>query len=361
MVRICKNPVAFEPNVPSVPTLMSRPEARQEIIGAPPPATPSGFRIPRLWRGVETPHRESPSHRRIPGDSTMPPPAVPQPRYKNFNEFLGDAETQKWGERGVLLILSRHGTSLFNRVQQFNGTSRSPLLEEGREQVRGLAHLLATLKIGTIYSSPLERARGSAEIIVETLHLALPVLTHHDLREFERGILEGRPKDLTSAEIDALFARFDDLTFQKRFQEQHQITQEEMALVFSEVRAHRRAMQHYAQMAGLSEDELVQQVYHCESEMSCRPPLGESWADSIVHAQRFITEELSRHDKGAIFVVGHGITHSTMIWELLGYEIKSIEQIYNIKQQIAGLNVLWQDPQTKKWELLVLNSNRFGD
>lgn len=318
------------------------------------------FASSKLFGDPHAPWREYDPVSRSDGVVTILP-SLPKPRYKDFNEFVAEYDQHRWHEHGTVLVLSRHGTSLFNRVRLLNGPSRSPLLQDGEEEVHQLAKSLSPLPIESVYTSPIERAYHSAEILIEALGLARPIYSHHDLEEFERGVLAGRPRKMNSAEVDELFKKFSDPEFQKEFLTTYQISEREMQIVFDEARKHRKILQSYAKQVGMSEDEFVKQVTACENQMDCRPPLGESWNDGIAQAERFIFNEVDRHEKGAVLVVGHSSSHRMMIWKLLGYDIESIDQLYLFDQQIANINVLWRDANTKKWELLVLNSDRFGE
>ncbi len=63
--------------------------------------------------------------------------------------------------------------------------------EFGLEQARLAAPLLLNRGITTIISSPLGRARATADIAATAL--GLPVIVHEDLHEVEFGIKEGEP------------------------------------------------------------------------------------------------------------------------------------------------------------------------
>ncbi|OVE82379.1 hypothetical protein BVY03_01050, partial [bacterium K02(2017)] len=288
-------------------------------------------------------------------------PSLPKPRFASYNEFLKEYKKNNWEEQGTLLVLSRHGTSLFNRVRLINGTNHSPLLEDGKLEASQLAKTLAALPISTIYSSPIERAYQSALIYLDVVGLALPIFVDQDLREFERGVLAGRPRKMTSQEVDHLFKSFSDPKYQVEFRKKYAVSESEMQQVFKEAIKHRKILKSYAEQEGLTEDDFVQLIQNCENSLSCRPPLGESWQDGIDQADRFISEEINRHQSGAILMFGHGGSHRMMIWKLLGHKVKSIDQLYQIKQGISNINILYKPKNSEAWELMVLNSNRFGD
>jgi ribonuclease H / adenosylcobalamin/alpha-ribazole phosphatase len=87
------------------------------------------------------------------------------------------------------LLLARHGQSVSNAVRRFQGVQDVPLSDLGRRQAAALAAAVARRPIAAIYSSPLERARHTAEMVAEATGAPL----HHvdDLRELSLGEWEG--------------------------------------------------------------------------------------------------------------------------------------------------------------------------
>ena len=66
----------------------------------------------------------------------------------------------------MFLHFCRHGESEANLLGAFfNRDSKHPLTERGRAQAEDLARRLALEKLTAIYSSPLTRARQTAEIV----------------------------------------------------------------------------------------------------------------------------------------------------------------------------------------------------
>lgn len=83
------------------------------------------------------------------------------------------------------LLLIRHGETAWNREKIFRGVHDIPLNENGRAQAERLAQALAKRKIHAAYTSPLSRARETAEI---ALHLhSIPVKDHSGLNDFNYG------------------------------------------------------------------------------------------------------------------------------------------------------------------------------
>lgn len=90
----------------------------------------------------------------------------------------------------TLLTLVRHGQTDWNLSRRIQGSTDIPLNETGRADAHAAADRLVGTTHHAVYSSPLVRARETAEIIAERLGLPLadPV---GDLREREFGEGEG--------------------------------------------------------------------------------------------------------------------------------------------------------------------------
>jgi len=96
------------------------------------------------------------------------------------------------------LILVRHGQTLHNVAGKVAGWTDSPLSEAGRAQAEVLAaHLAERHTLHALYSSPLQRARHTAETIGR--RVGLEPIFRDDLKELNFGEME----NLTEAEIAA--------------------------------------------------------------------------------------------------------------------------------------------------------------
>ena len=93
----------------------------------------------------------------------------------------------------ALLLLVRHGEIEANVAQRWHGSTDSTLTERGREQVRLLVAHLARVHgdAVAVYTSPLQRARQTAEPIATAL--AVPLIVSTGLAEFGIGLLENEP------------------------------------------------------------------------------------------------------------------------------------------------------------------------
>jgi broad specificity phosphatase PhoE len=88
------------------------------------------------------------------------------------------------------LCLIRHGITDWNFEGKYQGQSNVPLNDAGRIEVNELAKQLKKLTFSAIYSSDLQRAFETAEIIAK--HLDLPIRIDSRLREINLGEWEGR-------------------------------------------------------------------------------------------------------------------------------------------------------------------------
>jgi broad specificity phosphatase PhoE len=97
------------------------------------------------------------------------------------------------------IFLARHGESDWNVEKRFQGHSDRPLTERGREQAHALANLVGSEKIDAVYTSPLSRARETAEIVAARAGLEAVALP--ELREVDTGSWSG----LSRADVEARF------------------------------------------------------------------------------------------------------------------------------------------------------------
>jgi len=87
------------------------------------------------------------------------------------------------------LILIRHGETLWNEHHKFQGISDIELSPKGMSQAKHLAESLKEESLAKIYTSPLIRARQTAEQIA--LFHCCPVVVVEELKELNQGRLEG--------------------------------------------------------------------------------------------------------------------------------------------------------------------------
>jgi broad specificity phosphatase PhoE len=97
------------------------------------------------------------------------------------------------------ILLARHGETDWNRESRFQGHADPPLNALGRQQAAELAEALANQSLVAVYTSPLRRARETAEVIAARHGLTeIPVA---GLREVDVGSWQA----LTRAEVEQRF------------------------------------------------------------------------------------------------------------------------------------------------------------
>jgi len=102
-----------------------------------------------------------------------------------------DYHTMKVAQSSIRLYFVRHGESEANTQHVIsNRESLFGLTPRGKGQAKALAQNLGNIPITVIYSSPVLRARETAEILSQSLHLSYQVT--EALREYDCGILEDR-------------------------------------------------------------------------------------------------------------------------------------------------------------------------
>jgi len=89
----------------------------------------------------------------------------------------------------VRLVLVRHGESVGNAERRLQGQGDYPLTERGRDQSRRLAERLAGPELAAVYSSPIARARETAELIAAPHGLSVVLLP--GVREYDFGDAAG--------------------------------------------------------------------------------------------------------------------------------------------------------------------------
>lgn len=86
------------------------------------------------------------------------------------------------------LYVVRHGETIWNVERKVQGITDIPLTEKGRKDAEELQELISTLNIDVVISSPLDRARETAKILVNN---SLPINTDDRIKERDWGMNEG--------------------------------------------------------------------------------------------------------------------------------------------------------------------------
>ena len=97
------------------------------------------------------------------------------------------------------IYLFRHGETVWNVEGRYQGQLDSPLTEKGKKQaldnVQKLKKYITLKDRLKFYSSPLGRAKATAEIMVKELKIPLSTIIFEDrIQEFNYGIFEGETK-----------------------------------------------------------------------------------------------------------------------------------------------------------------------
>lgn len=88
------------------------------------------------------------------------------------------------------LYLIRHGETDWNRRALYQGTTDTALNARGRAQAEAVAALLRGVDFDAGYTSPLKRARETAETVLRGT--GVPLVTVPELREISYGLWQGR-------------------------------------------------------------------------------------------------------------------------------------------------------------------------
>lgn len=91
------------------------------------------------------------------------------------------------------LLVARHGETPWNAENLVCGSTDLPLTEAGLLQAQALAQQVVGRGISVIVSSPMLRARQTAQPSAE--RLGLPLILEDRFREQDYGIYEGKPRN----------------------------------------------------------------------------------------------------------------------------------------------------------------------
>lgn len=87
------------------------------------------------------------------------------------------------------LLLARHGQTEWNAIRRFQGSSDVALSDLGRRQAEALGRAVEGRRLAAVYTSPLRRARETAEIALGGRPVPLTIVP--ELAEFGLGEWEG--------------------------------------------------------------------------------------------------------------------------------------------------------------------------
>ncbi|MFD1471446.1 histidine phosphatase family protein [Companilactobacillus mishanensis] len=91
------------------------------------------------------------------------------------------------------LYFVRHGKTEWNLEGKYQGShGDSPLLPDSIHDISLLAERLRKVNISHAYTSPLPRAKTTAEVLISDMNKNIPLTVVDDLREFDLGVMEGK-------------------------------------------------------------------------------------------------------------------------------------------------------------------------
>jgi broad specificity phosphatase PhoE len=111
----------------------------------------------------------------------------------------------------VKIYLIRHGETTGDIEDRYGGSYDDHLTEKGQLQIQGTAKSLTDKGIDIIFSSPLFRARESAEIISNHINRSVDIIT--DFRERHYGVLTGLTKKEAQVQYPEAVRRHHDQSY----------------------------------------------------------------------------------------------------------------------------------------------------
>ena len=166
----------------------------------------------------------------------------------------------------ITLYLVRHGETVWNKAGKYQGTADISLSELGEKQSEKTIQWFQDKKIDKVFSSPLKRAKVTAEGIAFATKASLEI--KNDLRELCFGAWEGK----TFLEIEE-------------------------------------------QWPGMIED-----MYHNPEDLQI--PDGETFRECQIRCMKAINEIISREDNKTYVIVCHGAALRTIICDMIDISLK---------------------------------------
>jgi broad specificity phosphatase PhoE len=195
-----------------------------------------------------------------------------------------DAIEDKHRMSGTELWLARHGQTDWNREGRYQGSIDLPLNEAGLVQAHDLAAQVDGVRLQAIYTSDLQRARATAQVIAG--RWSVPLHAEPRLREVRLGAWEG----LIVAEIQARYGRA---------WEERQI-----------------------------------------APLHTRPPQGESIYDLAARVWPAVDAIAARHAPGPVLIVSHGLALATLVCRACGIPLDCAFQMIPANCTLTVLD--WQ-------------------
>ncbi len=196
----------------------------------------------------------------------------------------------------MLLYLLRHGETAWNVERRIQGVSETPLNDMGRAQAHALIPPLQGRPFAALYTSPLRRARETADILAAAL--GLEVREDERLVEMDQGDLEG----MNFEQIDEKFNGFLD---------------------------NWRTVPADVQMPG-----------------------GENLHQLQARAWAAVEDIRAAHPEEMVIAVSHNLTISALMCRVMGLGLNGIRRL---RQHNAAINLIEHDP-VRGWGVLTMNA-----
>ncbi len=194
------------------------------------------------------------------------------------------------------VVIVRHGQSSYNAQRRIQGrTDVSSLTEKGYEDARKVGTALSRLSFAAVYTSPLQRAKKTAEAILDCFATATPMTATDQLLEIDLPVWQG----LLVQEV------------RDKFPEDYRYWHEHPDELCMEVQQSQGVREHFPVLA------LYEQ------------------------ARQFWQEILPRHQGETILIVGHNGINRALISTALSI---SPSRYHSIQQSNCGVSVLNFDP-----------------
>ncbi|MDA1001416.1 MAG: histidine phosphatase family protein [bacterium] len=196
----------------------------------------------------------------------------------------------------MLLYLLRHGETAWNAERRIQGVSDTPLNEVGRAQAEALVTALKDRPIEFVATSPLRRARETAEILAEALSVSIEEVP--GLSELDQGELEGKKIEELQEGYNGFFDLWE------------------------------------------------------RTPAAVRMPGGETLGELQERAWAAMEELRERHAGRTFAAVSHNLAISTILCRILGMDLN---QIRRLRQHNASLNIV-EHSGKRGWSAVTVNS-----
>ena len=178
------------------------------------------------------------------------------------------------------LVVVRHGRTEWNRVERFRGRADIQLDEVGIRQAEAAAARIAEWQVSAIYSSPLNRALSTAEILARPFSLEVKLLP--GIIDIDYGEWQGLSTEEATAKYGDLYSTWLNSPHQVKF------------------------------------------------------PAGESLAEVRERAASAVGDLIAQHPKETIVLVSHKVVCQILILSLLGLDSS---HFWEITQDVCAVNL----------------------